>query len=32
VKRYSVQFDYSNYSDSILMNDNEGKIKCITVS
>ena len=30
--RYSVQFDYSNYSDLILMNDNEGKIKFIAVT
>jgi hypothetical protein len=32
VFNYSVQFNYSNYSDSISKNDNKGKIKFITVT
>jgi hypothetical protein len=32
MNRYFVQFDYSNYSNLILMNDNEGKIKFIAVT
>ncbi len=30
--RYSVQFNYLNYSDLIPMNNNKGKIKFIAVT